>query len=469
MSNLSGSTLGKYTLIERIGQGGMADVYRATSPDGREAAVKVLVLGTDSDEQRTVRQRFEREAQIIADLQHEAILPIWDYGQTQSAIYIVTRLLSGGTLSDVIRRGPVALAAACRWLNQIAAALDHAHEMQVIHRDLKPTNVLLDEQGKAYLTDFGIARFAHVIRDMTETGSVVGTPAYMAPEQWRAEALSPQTDVYGLGVMTYLMLTQHTPFEAETSAQMMYFHLHENVPPLAKFGLTVPPGVDQVLRKALAKNAADRYPTAGRFALDFQRALEGKPVDATLNEHGYSSGYSASVGVSRPYKPIPVTRLRPSTRMNWALALVLLSLLLLGLLAGGIGAYAYYNRLWKPGQDSPATPLPTEAPTEAATDASGDLPRIEINAADRERVVSVGRPVDITFTAIDPLGITRVELRRLGEVQRSLSPDNADNASRFSGTFTYMPPSIVGPYYLEIVPFRGEVAGEPVQITLQVE
>ncbi|NJL95479.1 MAG: serine/threonine protein kinase, partial [Anaerolineae bacterium] len=263
MDELTGKQIGPYALAERIGRGGMSEVYRSEDEDGTAVALKLLRIDPAQEDNEVFLVRFEREAQIILDLQHPNILSILDYGQASGYAYIVTPYIAGGTLADVIRRGPVELVQAARWLVQIAAALDHAHAMHIVHRDLKPSNVLLDEAGKPFLMDFGIARFSNMVRDLTETGSVLGTPAYMAPEQWRAEPLNARTDVYGLAVMAFLMLTTHTPFEADTPHALMYRHLDEAPTPLARYLPEVPPGLEAVIQKALTKSAAGRHASAG--------------------------------------------------------------------------------------------------------------------------------------------------------------------------------------------------------------
>ena len=274
MKNLAGTELGPYKLIERIGRGGMSHVYRATRlPDEPEVAVKVM--DTNPDTLDMFLRRFEQEAKIVSEMRHPNILALVDFGHDNQYPYMVTPLVNGGTLADILRRTNMTVEETGGWLYQIASALDHAHERGVVHRDLKPTNILLDEKGHAYLTDFGIAKLTNIVGSMTQTGNVVGTPTYMAPEQWRGEDATPLTDIYGLGILIYLMLAGEPPFHSDTPHSLMYKHLNEPPPPLRAKIQNVTESIDQVVAKALAKNPQNRYPSALEFSHDYQRAVRG--------------------------------------------------------------------------------------------------------------------------------------------------------------------------------------------------
>lgn len=275
MNDLSGTQLGHYQLIEPIGKGGMATVYRAYQPSmDRYVAIKIITpeLATDPE----FIARFQREVQIIAKLQHPNILPVYDSGRVRGLTYLVMRLMEGGSLANDLRSGPLPVQRVIHLTKQIAAALDYAHLRGIVHRDLKPTNILLDDAGNAYLTDFGIAKVIQTgmtSGHLTSPGAVMGTPTYMSPEQWRAEPVDGRTDVYALGVILYQMLLGQVPFAAETPHGLMYQHLDQAPPAPRSLNPNLPPGVDPVLAKALAKHRDNRYATATELARDLEYAL----------------------------------------------------------------------------------------------------------------------------------------------------------------------------------------------------
>lgn len=277
MTDFSGKTLGQYQLKEIIGKGGMAVVYRAhQSSMKRDVAIKVMAseLGRDPD----FVGRFTREAELFAVLQHPHILPVIDFGSEGSTVFIVMRLVEGGSLDDRIKHGGnVELPLAARMLEQIGSALSFAHDKGIVHRDLKPNNVLLDAQSNTYLTDFGIAKMLAGTTKLTATNAVLGTPAYMAPEQWRGENIDARTDIYSLGIMAYEIVTGRLPFQADTSFTLMYKHFND-LPPEEHME-HLPPIVKAVILKALAKNPEDRFVSAHEFGQTFRSAVEGRPVN----------------------------------------------------------------------------------------------------------------------------------------------------------------------------------------------
>ncbi|NDJ74993.1 MAG: protein kinase, partial [Chloroflexi bacterium] len=276
MADLTGHTLGQYTLGQRIGKGGMATVYMARQASmSRDVAIKVM--SPDLNDSEEFVARFQREARVIARLQHPHILPVYDFGRSGDYIYLVMRLVTGSVLNRRLEKGTLTLQETDRLLTQIASALEYAHRQGVVHRDLKPNNVLLDEDHNAYLTDFGIAKMLAgpaSSQNLTETGRIMGTPAYMAPEQWRSEAVDARTDIYALGVILYEMVTGGLPFRAETPYSMMYQHF-DAPPPLPRvINPDLPEAVEHVMLQVLAKRPEQRYLSAQQLAQDFSHALE---------------------------------------------------------------------------------------------------------------------------------------------------------------------------------------------------
>jgi serine/threonine protein kinase/ligand-binding sensor domain-containing protein len=272
---LIGRRLGAYQLLEQIGQGGMATIYKAYQPSmDRYVAVKVLPSHFTEDE--TFLARFTQEARTLARLEHPHILPVHDYGEQEGITYLVMRYVDAGTLKDLIaREGPLALARAARILNQVGRALDYAHSQGVVHRDIKPTNVLIDERGDAFLTDFGIAKLVAGTAQFTATGAIVGTPAYMSPEQGMAEAVDHRSDIYSLGVVLYEMVTGRVPFEAETPLAVLLQHVNAPLPPPRLIKPNLPDAVERVILKAMAKAPDDRFQSAQALVDALQKAVAG--------------------------------------------------------------------------------------------------------------------------------------------------------------------------------------------------
>ncbi|MBI5668776.1 MAG: serine/threonine protein kinase [Chloroflexi bacterium] len=287
-SSLIGRKLGKYDIVELVGQGGMATVYKGYQSDiDRYVAVKVLPPHPGMD--RQFAERFRLEARTIARLQHPHILPLYDYGVQDDILYLVMAYVQGGTLSDRIDRGKLPLSEIVRLLKPVAAALDYAHRQGVIHRDIKPDNILLDREGNALLADFGIVKLAEGEARLTVTGGLVGTPAYMAPEQGRGEVITSKADLYSLGVVVYEMITGKKPYTAPTPMQVVLKHMTEPVPSLRAESADVPPALEAVMQRVLAKDPEDRYPSATAFADDFAHALQngGVAVDTSTTVPAY--------------------------------------------------------------------------------------------------------------------------------------------------------------------------------------
>src|SRR5919205_453780 len=228
MSDLVNTQLGEYQLIEAIGHGGMATVYKAYQESlDRHVAIKVLLSNRDPQ----FAARFKREARAIAALQHHNILPIYDYGEQNGLLYFVMQYVENGlTLHEMLGK-PLPPAQALRIIGHVLAALDYAHGRGIIHRDLKPANVLMPSPNWALLADFGIAKLMNDSQHLTMTGFIIGTAAYMAPEQAAGRPIDARTDLYALGVVLYEMLTGRVPFDAETPMAMLTKHVYEPPPP----------------------------------------------------------------------------------------------------------------------------------------------------------------------------------------------------------------------------------------------
>lgn len=269
---LISQTLGNYEIVSKLGKGGMATVYRARQVTmQRDVAIKVMSADLAADPEFVAR--FEREAHVIARLEHPRILPVHDFGHEGELFYLVMRLVEGESLYYWLKRGPLPLKTAARFVTQIGEALDYAHTHGVIHRDLKPNNILIDQWDNLYLMDFGLAKMMASSQSLTQSGTVLGTPAYMAPEQWRGEPVDARTDVYALGIILYEMVAGRTPFESDTPFTLMYKHINDAPPPLRETLPDLPEAVEAVIFKALAKDPADRYQSAGEMARAFNEVV----------------------------------------------------------------------------------------------------------------------------------------------------------------------------------------------------
>lgn len=284
MARQFGQGENRYVLGDKIGEGGMGAVYRARQEAlDRDVAIKVITEAISTH--ASVRDRFNREARTAARLEHPNIVPIYDYGISDGKLYVVMRLLTGGTLGERIesafrRKQPPTLAEVAKMLTQIASALDYAHSQNVIHRDIKPANILFDDKGNAYLVDFGIARVndARESTNLTSTGALVGSPSYMSPEQWRSDPLTPASDQYSLGVVVYLMLCGHPPFAADNAPGLMYKHMGETPSLLNYRKDLVGSGVERAVLRALAKAPGDRFEKVSAFADAFRMGISGQQM-----------------------------------------------------------------------------------------------------------------------------------------------------------------------------------------------
>jgi predicted Ser/Thr protein kinase len=316
----------RYRDAQRIGRGGMGDIYRATDETlGRDVAVKVLGEHYARDE--SVRGRFEREALAAARLSGRPhVITIFDVGEWQDRPYIVMEYLGGGSLEDAIRErgGGLEPARALEWLEQAAVALDTAHAEGVVHRDVKPANLLLDRDGNVHVADFGVASAAG-LDSMTKTGTVLGTAGYLAPEQAQGEPATPASDLYSLGVVAFELLTGERPYQGDTAAAEAAAHIHAPIPSISALRPDLPRDLDRVFERALAKDPRARFRSAGEFVAALRDALHESAGATAIVPPGTRPAPAAAPSGERPAWQLPVLAL-----------LVLLALGLIGaaLLAG---------------------------------------------------------------------------------------------------------------------------------------
>ncbi len=335
-------TFGPYQVIGEIGRGGMATVYRALDPRvGRTVALKVLPRELLHDPQ--FLSRFQREMRTIAALEHPAIVPIYDVGEEDGQPYFVMRYMDGGSLEDRLKQGPLSLEESLRILKHLAPALDEMHTRGVVHRDLKPANILFDHSGQPYLSDFGIAKVQNAATTLTGQ-AIVGTPTYISPEQAQGQEVDGRADIYALGVILYQMLTGDVPFKADTPMSLLLKHVSEPPPSIHGRQPDLPPGVDYVIQRSLAKDPDTRFASASEMAAALQASIVGDP-DQTL----------PPTVVAPPRKK----KTPPAKKMPWVWLGVGL-LLLLALAGGG---------WWLGSRSQPAftaTPLPSPRPPTVA-------------------------------------------------------------------------------------------------------
>jgi len=284
MPDMTGRTLGKYRLIERLGRGGMADVYRAFQPSlERDVAIKVMHSYLAEDE--AFIGRFRREAKAVADLHHPHIVQVFDFDVQDDVYYMVMEYIDGETLKKRLERlnaegRPMPLEEVVRTFSALCDALDYAHEAGRIHRDLKPANIMF-EDDRLVLTDFGLATIVGGSR-YTLSGTVIGTPVYMSPEQGKGQSGDERSDIYSLGVVLYEMVTGRVPYDADTPLAIILKHVNEPLPMPRLLLPNLPPIVERVILKSMAKDPEDRYQSAGSLAEALQAAFEGRerPAEA---------------------------------------------------------------------------------------------------------------------------------------------------------------------------------------------
>lgn len=311
MEDLTGKQLGRYRIIAPLGEGGMAAVYRAYQP-GMERYVALKVLPRHFAHDPEFVGRFEQEAKLIARLQHVHILPVHDYGQAEGYTYIAMPYVETGTLADLMQGEPLPLPQIRSVILQIGDALDYAHERGLIHRDVKPSNILIDDRNNCLLTDFGIAKIVEGTAKFTQTGAIIGTPAYMSPEQILGEELDGRSDIYALGIVLFEMATGRPPYRAETPPAIFVKHLNDPLPLPHTLNDRIHESLERVILKSLAKDRLDRYNTAAEMA---------DAAAAAMQEDGEQDLVAADVRTTRagvpPEAALSGTEREPRRKRPW--------------------------------------------------------------------------------------------------------------------------------------------------------
>src|ERR687884_1194116 len=273
---------GRYRIVRKLGAGGMADVYLAEDQElGRRVAIKILNDRHAADD--SFIERFRREAKNAAGLSHPNIVSIYDRGEAEGTYYIAMEYLDGRSLKElIVGRGPAPVSVAIDYARQILSALRFAHRNGIVHRDIKPHNVLVDAEGRVKVTDFGIARAG--TSQMTEAGSIVGTAQYLSPEQARGTAVDQRSDIYSVGIVLYELLTGQVPFSGDTPVEIAMKHLSMLPEPPSAKRPEIPRDLDLIVMRALAKDPDDRYQSAEEMDADLERFLRGSAVSPVTEE-----------------------------------------------------------------------------------------------------------------------------------------------------------------------------------------
>lgn len=336
----------RYKLVDHIGTGGMAEVYRAhdTLLD-REVAVKILHKQFVSDE--TFIAKFKREAKAAAKLSHPCIVNVFDVGHSEDINFIVMEYVAGGTLKQEIEKyGRLSYKDAIKIAIDVASALNHAHIRGLVHCDIKPHNILIDSEGKAKVADFGIARVMATATATLNNNDVMGSVHYVSPEQAAGKSVTAQSDIYSLGIVLFEMLTGRVPFEAETPVAVALRHVKDNPPLLREFNPDIPPVLESIVSKTLAKNPSDRYRTANELINELKRAeilvkdlIENDPLDSTIFISNYANNADEQTILIDKDK---INNLKKKKYSKAFYVAVVLGLLVLGFFVGIFGVYGNF-------------------------------------------------------------------------------------------------------------------------------
>ena len=420
MNDLTGITIDRYKIIRELGRGGMAVVYRATdSMLDRNVAVKmILAENTSREKSEKLLKRFNREAKTLASLSHPNIVKVLDYGEYDGTPYLVMEFISGGALKSRMGK-PIPYAQAAALLLPLARALQHAHQQKIIHRDIKPENILINDADQPMLSDFGILKLVDVEEShgLTGTGKIVGTPAYMSPEQIRGREVDGRTDMYSLGIVFFEMITGRKPYNANTPIELSMQHLHDPIPKAKQFIRDLPAEVDQVIARAIAKNPEDRYPNMAAFAQALEK-LSGTTARATTAERRAMKAAEEKRQAEKERRQAEKAQQpekKPARSMARVYGIAIAAILIVMAIVAGLfrqtTAAARGTPTAHPATpastrtETPPTPSPTEpsteAPTEPATAAPTAIPAGVLQPQNISQVVEVNRKLRTSVFEMD--------------------------------------------------------------------
>jgi len=471
MTNLIGQSIGRYHILEQLGEGGMANVYKAHDTRlERDVAIKIIRTGAFGETMLdNVLKRFEREAKALAKFSHPHIVKVMDYGEYEGSPYLVMEYLPGGTLKQRVGK-PVPWKEAVRLVLPIAQALEYAHAHNIIHRDIKPANVLLTDNNQPMLSDFGIAKILEASDSLTGTGMGIGTPDYMAPEQWTG-GTSRQSDLYSLGIVLYELIVGRKPYMADTPVAVMLKQVNEALPRPRNFIPDLPQDVENVLIKALEKNPENRFPDMETFRVRLEsllsapkdkplptRPIAAAPVpDATLatqkipyvrppSQPAPNFATQRVDSAPRPtyapphmdstYAPAP-----PKKRgAAWALGVVGAGILLLICVVGGGWFYMQNQAALQHAQETAIATQATATKAAAETEAARQATAVKLSQNETATAV-VAKAVKATGAAIAQIGTATAQWRQdfMGGINGNLTlvygPQSGSLAHNAEDTF----------------------------------
>src|SRR5574341_2433577 len=393
------TTIGRYEIKSELGRGGMATVYRAFDPQfKREVAIKILPKEFLHDP--NFHARFEREAQTIAALDHPAIVPVYDFGDEEGQPYIVMRFMGGGSLAGLIQKGPLTLVETAAIINRLASGLDEGHMRGIVHRDIKPANILFDLRGDPFISDFGIVSLSESTTQLTGSG-LVGTPAYMAPEMMNVGGVTPSIDIYALGVTVYQLLTGKLPYEAQTPVGLLGAHVSKPIPNILESRPDLPPEIQTVINRALAKDPLERYHTARALADDLRMVAE---TGLALPEVPAGEAALTMKMAAPPAGPeTVVVPPRPRGRGRGGL-LALLALVAVLLVVGAVLSSNHespiYLAVFPPTATPTITPTATITPTPTVTPTATITPSPTITPTPTPAPVAAANAANLTQIAV---------------------------------------------------------------------
>ena len=400
--------IGRYEIKSELGRGGMATVYRGYDPRfEREVAVKVLppeLLHSDPQ----FKLRFEREAKIIAQLEHSSIVPVYDVDTDGDQPYFVMRYMTGGSLSERIKAGIFTIEEATHIIERVGPGLDEAHSKGIVHRDIKPSNILFDNRGIPYISDFGIAKLSQAQAGNVTGSAIIGTPAYMAPEQAQGDSIDGRADIYALGIILYEMVTGRQPYEADTPMAVALKHITDPVPHILNANPKLPPGMDMVIQKAMAKDRNERFASSKEMIDSLHAVMRGdttklQPVAAPKTIQG--------TAIQRPVG---------AEKKGFNALVVVIPIVAIAAVAGGIFLFNGINR--PPATEppvstftsAPATEIsaPTSNPTEAVilpAETSTEVPPAPTETVAAPVALSIGDADKIAFVANNEIWLMNVD------------------------------------------------------------